>query len=71
MPQDVPCQYQVMPAGGAPRVMVTFPHWGELLVGVAGVAMLPLTVIWTLWKLLLSNVSFTSSSSLSTQKNSQ
>lgn len=46
VPHEPTCQYHVIPAGGEPtRVAVTFPHWGELLVGVAGGAMLPVTVI--------------------------
>ena len=33
----VPCQYQVVPAGGVPLlVIVTDPHCGELLVGLEG-----------------------------------
>ena len=33
----VPCQYQVVPAGGVPeRVIVTEVHCGELLVGLFG-----------------------------------
>ena len=38
VPQEVPCQYQVSPAGGVPvRVIVTAPHCGELLIGSGGV----------------------------------
>ena len=34
----VPCQYQVMPVGGVPElVIVTEVHCGELLIGVEGV----------------------------------
>ena len=38
VPQEVPCQYHVSPAGGVPvRVIVTAPHCGELLIGSGGV----------------------------------